>query len=314
MQNPFRAILIAGPTASGKSALAIRLANDLSGVIINADSMQVYSDLHIITARPDADEEKLAPHRLYGTIDGAEACSAADWAGMAMAEIERAWEKGLIPILVGGTGLYFKALLEGIVTIPPIEAAIRQKVRADVSKFGPQAMHAKLKELDVKAYERLEPADSQRISRAMEVVLSTGRALSDWQDDPQEGPLSKLDDEGHIAKIIIDIDRKTLYERCEHRLDIMIEVGALDEIATLRKRDLDPSLPIMKALGVPSLGDYLQGNMTLEEALIAAKTQTRQFSKRQLTWFRNQFASWHRVSAQLSESEYGVLLYFLNKK
>lgn len=314
MQNHLSAILIAGPTASGKSALAIRLANDLGGVIINADSMQVYKDLRVITARPSVEEEKAAPHRLYGTIDGAEACSAVEWSAMAMQEIERAWAGGLMPILVGGTGLYFKALLEGMVTIPPIDAKIRQAVRAEVQELGPQAMHAKLKALDAKAFERLEPADSQRISRAMEVVLSTGKALSTWQDEPHVGPLTLLDGEGKIAKIVIDIDREILYERCDLRLEKMIKEGALDEIKSLLKRNLDPSLPILKALGVPSLSAYLEGKVTEHEAMVAAKTQTRQFAKRQLTWFRNQFAGWDRVNAQLSESDYRSLLYFLNKK
>ncbi len=314
MQNHIRAILIAGPTASGKSALAIRLANDLSGVIINADSMQVYRDLQIITARPDKDEEGQAPHRLYGTIDGAIACSAVQWAELAMVEIERAWNKGMMPILVGGTGMYFKALLDGMVAIPPIDKAIRQKVRDEITELGPEVMHEKLKSLDVKAYERLEPADGQRIARAIEVVLSTGKALSEWQEQPHSGPLAKLDYAGQIAKIVLDIDRDKLYERCDQRLDIMIKDGALEEIQHLLDRDLDPSLPIMKALGVPSLSAYLENKVELDEAIDAAKTQTRQFAKRQLTWFRNQFSAWDRVNAQLSESEYRSLLYLLNKK
>lgn len=314
MQNHFRAILIAGPTASGKSALAIRLAKDLSGVVINADSMQVYSDLRVITARPDAQEVEQAPHSLYGTIDGATACSAVQWAEMAMVEIERAWDKGLMPILVGGTGMYFKALLDGMVSIPPIDAAIRKKVRAEIAETGSEAMHAKLKALDAKAYERIEPADGQRIARAMEVALSTGKALSQWQEEPHSGPLTKLDDAGQIAKLVIDIDREKLYERCGQRLDKMVEGGALKEIQSLLDRDLDMSLPIMKALGVPSLSAYLRDEVTLQEALEAAKTQTRQFAKRQLTWFRNQFSAWDRVNAQLSESDYRSLLYYLNKK
>ena len=314
MQNQFRAILIAGPTASGKSALAIRLANDLSGVIINADSMQVYSDLQIITARPDTKEEGLAPHRLYGTIDGATACSAVQWADMAMVEIEKAWDKGLMPILVGGTGMYFKALLDGMVTIPPIDEAIREKVRAEITDLGPEVMHGKLKMLDAKAYERLEPADGQRIARATEVALSTGKALSMWQEEPHSGPLAKLDATGQIAKFVLDIDRDKLYERCDQRLDTMIEGGALNEIQSLLDRKLDTSLPIMKALGVPPLSAYLQDEVLLEGALVAAKTQTRQFAKRQLTWFRNQFSTWGRVNAQLSESEYRSFLYLLNKK
>ena len=314
MQNQFRAILIAGPTASGKSALAIRLANDLNGVIINADSMQVYKDLQVITARPSDEEEAQAPHRLYGVIDGSEACSAVHWAEMAMIEIQNAWDNEQLPILVGGTGMYFKVLLEGMVTIPPIDESIRQQVRAEVEEFGPQAMHDKLKSQDPAAYERLAPADSQRISRAMEVVLSTGKALSDWQSDPHEGPLTALDREGLIAKLVIDIDRGLLYERCDQRLDIMVEEGALDEIKQLLKRQLDPALPLMKALAVPSLSGYLNGDLSFDQAMVDAKTQTRQFSKRQLTWFRNQFTHWERVSAQLSESEYRVFLNYLNKK
>lgn len=314
MQNQFRAILIAGPTASGKSALAIRLAKDLSGVIINADSMQVYRDLQIITARPDKDEEGQAPHSLYGTIDGAIACSAVQWAELAMLEIERAWDRGFMPILVGGTGMYFKALLDGMVSIPPIDETIRVKVRAEIADIGSEAMHAKLKALDEKAYERIEPADGQRIARAMEVALSTGKALSQWQQEPHSGPLTKLDAAGQIAKLVLDIDRDKLYERCDQRLDIMVEGGALEEIQSLLDRDLDISLPIMKALGVPPLSAYLENKVSLQEALEAAKTQTRQFAKRQLTWFRNQFSAWDRVNAQLSESGYRSLLYYLNKK
>lgn len=314
MQNQFRAILIAGPTASGKSALAIRLAKDLSGVIINADSMQVYRDLQIITARPDTKEEGQAPHRLYGTIDGATACSAVQWVDMAMVEIEKVWDKGFMPILVGGTGMYFKALLDGMVSIPPIDETIRVKVRAEIADIGSEAMHAKLKALDEKAYERIEPADGQRIARAMEVALSTGKALSQWQQEPHSGPLTKLDAAGQIAKLVLDIDRDKLYERCDQRLDIMVEGGALEEIQSLLDRDLDISLPIMKALGVPPLSAYLENKVSLQEALEAAKTQTRQFAKRQLTWFRNQFSAWDRVNAQLSESGYRSLLYYLNKK
>lgn len=314
MQNHFRAILIAGPTASGKSALAIRLANDLEGVIINADSMQVYRDLQIITARPSELEEKSAPHRLYGTVDGADACSAVQWCDMAVTEINAAWDSGLVPILVGGTGMYFKALLDGMVTIPQINENIRQSVRAEMADLGPEILHERLAEIDPAAYERIAPADSQRISRALEVALSTGKSLSDWQKEPHEGYLTKLDQEGRIAKIVIDIDRDKLYERCEMRLDMMMEEGALEEVKQLLKRNLALTLPLMKALGVPSLQAYIRGDMSYDEAMIEAKTQTRQFSKRQLTWFRNQFSEWKRVPAQLSESKAPELLNYLYKK
>lgn len=314
MQNSKYAILIAGPTASGKSALALALARDLDGVVINADSMQVYSDLSIITARPSADEMGDIPHALYGTVDGATAWSAANWAEAAMAVTERVWADGKLPILIGGTGMYFKFLLDGVAAIPEIPADVRTTVRAEVEEGGAPKAHKRLAGLDPVTAARLEPNDSQRISRALEVVEATGRTLSDWHKDNKDGPLTALDKVGQLTKLVLDIPRERLYARCDQRFDLMLEAGGLEEIATLRERGLDPSLPVMKSLGVPELMAHMAGEMTLAEAVEAAKMHTRRFAKRQMTWFRNQFSDWNRLSAQYSESEYQFILQFISKK
>jgi len=314
MQNSKYAILIAGPTASGKSALATALARDLGGVVINADSMQVYKDLSIITARPSAEEMGDIPHELYGTVDGATAWSAADWAEAAMSVTERVWGQGKLPILIGGTGMYFKFLLDGVAAIPDIPADIRAAVRAEVDEGGAPAAHKRLEVLDPVAAARLEPNDSQRIARALEVEQATGRTLSEWHTDNQEGPLTALNQDGHVIKLVLDIPRDQLYARCDQRFDLMIEAGTLDEIAKLSERGLDASLPVMKSLGVPELMAHMRGDMTLMEAVDTAKMHTRRFAKRQLTWFKNQFPDWNRLSAQYSESEYQYILQFITKK
>jgi len=314
MQNSKYAILIAGPTASGKSALALALARDLGGVVINADSMQVYKDLAIITARPSAEEMGDIPHKLYGTVDGAAAWSAADWAAAAMTVTEDVWADAKVPILVGGTGMYFKFLLDGVAAIPDIPADIRAAVRTQVGEGGAPAAHKRLEALDPVTAARLEPNDSQRIARALEVVIATGRPLSDWHKDNKDGPLTALDRAGQVIKIVLDIPRDQLYARCDQRFDLMIEAGTLDEISALAKRKLDASLPVMKSLGVPELTTHLAGDITLEAAVDAAKMHTRRFAKRQITWFRNQFSDWNRLSAQYSESEYSNIIQFISKK
>ncbi|TNE65571.1 MAG: tRNA (adenosine(37)-N6)-dimethylallyltransferase MiaA [Alphaproteobacteria bacterium] len=306
-----RAILIAGPTASGKSALSLRLAHDLDGVIINADSMQVYKDLRIITARPSVEDEAAAPHRLYGFMDPTEVCSAALWADLAMQEIEAAWQAGKTPIVIGGTGMYFKVLIDGIAEIPEIPDAIRADVRDRCAREGSTTLHAELATVDPATAARLAPGDSQRICRALEVWHATGRAISDWQQDTRPGPMKPYVDAGGITRLVLDPPRDVLYDRCNRRFDIMMKEGAMAEVEVLMARNLDVSLPAMRALGVPSLMALARGEMDEATAMEDARMQTRRFAKRQLTWFRNQFSDWGRIPAQLSESEYREIL---NKK
>jgi len=303
-----QALFIAGPTASGKSALSLRLAKDLNGVIINADSMQVYKGLRIVTACPSKEDEAAAPHRLYRFLDPSETCSAAFWAAKAKAEIDTAWERGQTPIVIGGTGMYFKVLLEGIAKVPEIDPKIRADVRLECNEAGSEVLHKELSGYDPAAAARLSPGDSQRICRAVEVFRSTGKALSDWHKETGPGLMQAADAAGQIVKLILNPDRETLYERCNLRFDMMLEEGALEEVRNLMSKDLDPSLPAMRALGVPSLVNIIKGEQKPEAAIEDAKMQTRRFAKRQLTWFRNQFSAWERISAQLSESEYQKIL------
>lgn len=296
-----RALFIAGPTASGKSAFALKAAAAYDGVIINADSMQVYRDLSVITACPTLDEQQQMPHRLYGFLDATEVCSAAFWAEKAMNEIRSTWSAGKLPILVGGTGMYFKVLIDGIAKIPDIPADIRSAVRQQCKSSGPEVLHAELTRLDPALAERLAPGDSQRISRAIEVVRATGVPLSEWQKNTEEGPMYPFDVEGSIEKYVLLPERNELYARCDRRFDLMLDWGGLDEVRELATRNLSTELPIMRALGVPSLMAHLAGEMTLQDAVEQAKMQTRRFAKRQLTWFRNQFSHWKTLNAQYSE-------------
>ncbi|HEX2216949.1 MAG TPA: tRNA (adenosine(37)-N6)-dimethylallyltransferase MiaA [Xanthobacteraceae bacterium] len=283
-----KAILIAGPTASGKSALATRLADELNGVIINADSMQVYRDLRILTARPTPDEEARVPHRLYGHVDAAENYSAGRWLADARAALEAASAAGRLPILVGGTGLYFKLLTTGVAEVPPIPPALRAEIRARVEAAGPAAMHAELQRRDPAAAARLHAGDKSRIVRALEVVEATGRPLSEWQ----RKNLPPVVDPARAAKIFLARERETLRAQIERRFDAMLAAGALDEARALAARRLDPLLPAMKAHGVPWLIRHLDGEISLEEAARGAKADTRRYAKRQFTWFRNQLADW----------------------
>jgi tRNA dimethylallyltransferase len=277
-------VLIAGPTASGKSALAISLAERRGGIIINADSMQVYRDLCIITARPTAAEEERAPHQLYGHVDAAENFSVGRWCREAAAALAAAESEGRAAILVGGTGLYFSALTRGLAAVPPIPASIRAEVRARLARDGAPALHAELSRRDPAAAARLMPADGTRITRALEVVLATGRPLKEWQEDDAPPIL----DASRAAKVFLMPERETLLRRIDARFDGMIAAGALEEVRALAARDLAPELPAMKAHGVPWLIRHLKGQMTLTEAAEEAKRDTRQYTKRQATWFRNQ--------------------------
>jgi len=277
-------ILIAGPTASGKSALAMTLAEKRGGVVINADSMQVYRDLRIITARPSLDDERRVPHRLYGHVDAAENFSVGRWCEEAAAALAVAQRTDRTAILVGGTGLYFSTLTRGLAAVPPIPAEIREQVRARLNSDGVAALHAELKWRDPAAAARLMPGDRARIARALEVVLATGRSLLDWHDDNKPPGL----DAAQAAKVFLMPDRDELLRRIDARFDAMMAAGALDEVRALAARQLDPALPAMKAHGVPWLIRHLAGEITLEHAVEEAKRDTRQYTKRQATWFRNQ--------------------------
>ena len=288
MHNAGRAVLIAGPTASGKSALALAVAENLGGVIVNADSMQVYRELRIITARPTADDEIRAPHELYGFVDAAENYSVGRWCRDVEETLREIGKQGRVPILVGGTGLYFKALTSGLAAVPPIPADIRADVRGRLQQEGAPALHAELMRLDPATAQRVTANDRSRISRALEVVLATGRALSDWH---REG-LPPLIDPARAVKVFITCERKELVRRIEVRFDAMIKSTALDEVRRLAERRLDPALPAMKAHGVPWLIRHLNGEISREEAIAGAVMDTRRYAKRQLTWFRNQMNDW----------------------
>ena len=277
--------LIAGPTASGKSDLAVALALRLEEAghrasVINADSAQTYADLRVLSARPSVEEMQGVEHRLFGTWDGSEPCSAAQWATAAKREIGAAHEENIVPILCGGTGLYVRTLLDGIAPIPEIDGQIRAAVRALSQE---QAREALLQE-DPAAAARLAPADSQRTARALEVVRSTGRTLSEWQARKEGG----IADHISLHPLILVPDRDWLLERCNRRFVQMMENGAIEEVETLLARRLDPDLPVMRAIGVPEIAAFLSGSIDLEEAIGRGQLATRQYAKRQFTWFRNQ--------------------------
>lgn len=280
--------LIAGPTASGKSALAVALAKRLGqAVIVNADASQVYADLRILSARPDAEEMGGAPHHLFGHVDGAEAHNAARWAAEARDALSRAHAAGQVPILVGGTGLYLRTLLFGIAPVPPIDPAIRDEVRA----MPVAEAHRELASLDPGAAARLHPTDTTRVSRALEVVRSTGRPLGEWQQAREGG----IADAIALAPLVLLPPRDWLRERCDARLVDMFETGAIEEVEELLRRGLDPDLPVMRAIGVPQIAELLTGRITRTEALDRARAATRQYAKRQFTWFRHQPpADWPR--------------------
>ncbi len=249
-------------------------------VIVNADSAQVYSDLEVLSARPSAEEMGSIEHRLFGTWDGAVACSAADWAAAARETITEAHQRGAVPILVGGTGLYLRTLLDGIAPIPEIDAKVRNEVRA----LAVADAFAQLKQADPQRAEKLAPADSARIARALEVVRSTGRTLAEWQLERSGG----ISDSISLYPAIILPKRDLLYQRCDQRFAAMLERGAIDEVATLLARNLDPALPVMRAIGVAEITGYLQGQWSLDEAQLRGSQATRNYAKRQYTWFRRQ--------------------------
>ncbi|MBV8963871.1 MAG: tRNA (adenosine(37)-N6)-dimethylallyltransferase MiaA [Hyphomicrobiales bacterium] len=292
------AILIAGPTASGKSALAIRLARSLSGVVINCDSMQVYRDLRILTARPSAEEEREIPHLLFGHVDAARNWSVGLWLGDAEEALAQARARGLVPILVGGTGLYFKALTQGLSMMPPVPETVRHEVRELAQAHASPELHRMLAVKDPLAAAKLRPSDRQRIIRAMEMFEATGRSLREWQAGERPAPLLTPE---RCVRIFLEADRGELRRRIEERFDAMLAHGALDEIRSLAARRLDPSLPAMRAHGVPWLLAHLRGEIGLAEAALAAKADTRRYARRQFTWFRHQMAGWSWHSPEVAE-------------
>ncbi|MFL9841772.1 tRNA (adenosine(37)-N6)-dimethylallyltransferase MiaA [Sphingomonas sp. ST-64] len=286
-----RVALIAGPTASGKSALAVELAKRTGGTVINADSAQVYAELRVLSARPSLEEEAQAPHRLFGHVTGSEDYSAARWADEAKAEIAAAHARGSLPILAGGTGMYIRTLLDGIAPVPPIDPAIRAEIRA----MPVTEAHTALTKLDPEAAERLNSADTTRVARALEVVRSTGRPLAAWQAERVGGIGETID----LAPLILLPDRAWLAERCDRRLVAMFEGGAVDEVrALLDRTDIADSAPVRRAIGVVEITAFLRGSLSREEALERAQAATRQYAKRQYTWLRHQPpVHWIRIDA-----------------
>jgi tRNA dimethylallyltransferase len=274
--------LIAGPTASGKSDLAVELALALGrrAVVINADSAQVYRDLHVLSARPSEAEMRGVPHRLFGEWDGAEPCSAADWAARAKREIEDAHLAEQVPILVGGTGLYLRTLLDGIAPIPEIDPGVRAAVR----DMPVDAAFAALQVEDAERAAALKPGDAQRIARALEVVRSTGRPLADWQRERSGG----IGQAVYLHPLVLLPPRERLYARCDLRFERMMERGAVKEVEALLARQLSPSLPVMRAIGVPEIAGHLRGEWSRDEAISTGQQATRNYAKRQYTWFRRQ--------------------------
>jgi tRNA dimethylallyltransferase len=297
MTNP-RAILIAGPTASGKSALALALAERLGGVVINADAMQVYRDLRVITARPSPQDEARAPHRLYGHVDAADNYSVGRWCRDAGAALDDAARDRCCPILVGGTGLYFKALTQGLSAVPPTPPEIRAAVRARGDAEGVAALHAELNRRDPAVAARLRPGDRMRIARALEVLEATGRSLADWH---RGGMPAVLDPEAAV-KVFLAVDRAELGRRIDARFDAMLAAGALEEVRVLAARGLDPMLPAMKAHGVPWLRRHLAGEITLAAATEGGKRDTKRYTKRQVTWFRHQMLGWTWITPESAEN------------
>jgi tRNA dimethylallyltransferase len=281
-------VIIAGPTASGKSALALALAEQSGGVIVNADSAQMYRDLPVLSAAPTAEERARVEHLLYGERDGALPCSAAEWAELARKKISNLHRAARLPILVGGTGLYLRTLLDGIAPVPPIDPEIRNQVR----EAPVEANRGKLAQLDSQAAARLGPADTTRIARALEVILSTGRTLREWQAQRHGGIAGEV----ALRPLILLPPRDWLYARCDERFARMMKKGVVDEVEALLARKLNPSLPVMRAIGVREIAAHIRGETTREDAIAAGQQATRRYAKRQYTWFAHQPpADWPRL-------------------
>ena len=286
-----RAILIAGPTASGKSAAALALARRLGGMIVNADAMQVYAELKVLSARPGPEDERVAPHRLFGHVPASEAYSAARWLEDARHALADAWGQGQVAIVVGGTGLYFRSLEKGLSDVPDVPPEIRSKWRRALAERGPEALHGELAARAPDEARRLRPSDGQRIARALEVLEATGEPLGVHHARAVPSPLAGAE----VTRLAIVPDRAALYRRCDERFLRMLDEGALDEVRRLLALNLDPALPAMRAIGVAPLARHLCGDIPLDEAVRIAQRETRNYAKRQLTWLRHQMEGYEPV-------------------
>lgn len=289
MKQIFTPLIIAGPTASGKSAYALDLAQKMGGAIINGDSMQIYADMPVLTAQPSESEKSLVPHRLYGVLKGFEVCSAARWRDLALQEIKWCHEHSLKPIIVGGTGLYFMALMKGLSEVPDVNPEVRNAARDLCAELGAQAFYGRLVQVDPLIEGRLNPNDSQRLIRAYEVFMATGKSLIEWQSSPPMEPGIACE------MMVIERPREILHQRAEARFDLMLEAGAIEEVEILLEQNYDCELPVMRALGVKELSAYIKGELNLPQARELAIIATRQYIKRQSAFFRNQFPEAERA-------------------
>ena len=302
MTQEQRVWVIAGPTASGKSGLALALAERLGGVVVNADALQVYEDLRILTARPSAEDERRVPHRLYGVLPAAQRCSAGEWLRLVEPQISAALADGVPPIVVGGTGLYIDALINGLAPIPEVDPAFRTAAAALFEELGPERFHQALAVRDPATAARFPPQDRQRMTRAWEVVEATGRPLSQWQrEEPAKQKLS-------FTSVLLLPPRQRLYETCDARFISMVRGGAIDEVAALRQAGMDDGTPVSKAVGVRELGAFLRGMTSLDQAVANAQTATRHLAKRQMTWFRHRFHPNHTIEEQFCSNKLDEML------
>ena len=289
--------------------MAVDVAEHFDGTVINADSQQVYKELRILSARPSFEDEKRVPHKLFGMMQGHEVCSAGHWLALAAQEVQDALNMGRLPILVGGTGMYLKSLTQGLSPIPEIPADVRRQAMARHKALGAEAFHAEVCNLDPVSGDRLPVGDTQRLVRAWEVTISTGRAFSNWQDEPRILPLPKV----RFATIAITPPRDVLYKAIDERFSRMVQNGALDEVRALGLKGLAPDLPLMKALGVPQLLAAQANEITLDEAIRQSQKLSRNYAKRQLTWVRNQIEGAYSLDAQYSKSFRDEILSFVHE-
>ena len=312
-------VLIAGPTASGKSQLALALAEELESLggamIINSDSMQVYRDLRLLTARPSREDEQRVAHRLYGMFSGHQRCSAGRWCALAAEAIAEAQAAGRTPIVVGGTGLYFQALVEGLAPVPDIPVNIREKGQALLCRLGNSRFHEELSDRDPVMASRVRPSDQQRMLRAWEVIEATGVSMADWQNRQIRPPFppDNVAQPSRFVKILLMQPRESLYHRCDLRFERMIAEGAVDEVRALLSLAVPASHPIMKAVGVREIARHLDGEIPLDVAVAAGQQATRRYAKRQMTWFRSRMAEWEKYETQDLESFFPKIFSFIRQ-